>query len=217
MAEGATHADNFANKRKFGFTLAEVLITLGIIGVVAAITLPVVINKTQEKELKVGYKKAYSDMQKALSDGIFEQVFTRTTKYDNIATINEFEYFQSKFHVSKFCPKGKLYSCWAEGDTLYNGAAPTINALSFVDASGRSWATFSGNENLFLVDINGLKNPNQFGKDRFTFAFADTSGVRVEANCEKYARIIPFPYNDVKTKGSWCSKPPCYYWSWLYK
>ena len=35
---------------KKAFTLAEVLITLGIIGVVAAITLPSVINNTKNKE-----------------------------------------------------------------------------------------------------------------------------------------------------------------------
>ena len=38
LAEGATHVNSPQTKAKFGFTLAEVLITLGIIGVVAAIT-----------------------------------------------------------------------------------------------------------------------------------------------------------------------------------
>ena len=36
-----------------GFTLAEVLITLGIIGVVAAMTLPALVNHTQGKELEL--------------------------------------------------------------------------------------------------------------------------------------------------------------------
>ena len=43
-AEGATHADMFKGSHKNAFTLAEVLITLGIIGVVAAMTLPAVIQ-----------------------------------------------------------------------------------------------------------------------------------------------------------------------------
>lgn len=42
------------------FTLAEVLITLGIIGIVAAMTLPAAINKTKNKELEVAFKKSYS-------------------------------------------------------------------------------------------------------------------------------------------------------------
>lgn len=46
-------------KRK-GFTLAEVLITLGIIGVVATLTMPSIINNIQKTILKNQFKKAYS-------------------------------------------------------------------------------------------------------------------------------------------------------------
>ena len=53
-------------KRNAAFTLAEVLITLGIIGVVAAMTLPAVINNTQNKQLETGLKKAYSTINQAL-------------------------------------------------------------------------------------------------------------------------------------------------------
>lgn len=42
------------------FTLAEVLITLGIIGVVAAITMPTIVAKTQDKVLTTQFKKAYN-------------------------------------------------------------------------------------------------------------------------------------------------------------
>lgn len=45
---------------KKGFTLAEVLITLGIIGVVAALTLPILIKKYQMKTFEVAFKKQYS-------------------------------------------------------------------------------------------------------------------------------------------------------------
>ena len=48
------------------FTLAEVLITLVIIGVVAAITLPSLIQKHQEKEFATRTKKLYSDIGNAL-------------------------------------------------------------------------------------------------------------------------------------------------------
>ena len=44
LAEGATHVDTLKGNCKNAFTLAEVLITLGIIGVVAAMTLPAVIQ-----------------------------------------------------------------------------------------------------------------------------------------------------------------------------
>lgn len=46
----------------WGFTLAEVLITLGIIGVVAALTIPALINRTQDLEFKSSFKKIYAQL-----------------------------------------------------------------------------------------------------------------------------------------------------------
>ena len=54
------------NKNFSGFTLAEVLITLGIIGVVAAITLPVITENVQKIVLKNQFKKAYANFQNAI-------------------------------------------------------------------------------------------------------------------------------------------------------
>ena len=48
--------------KRFGFTLAEVLITLGIIGVVAAMTIPTLISNTNGAQFKTAYKKALSTL-----------------------------------------------------------------------------------------------------------------------------------------------------------
>lgn len=53
-------------KSRKGFTLAEVLITLGVIGVVAAMTLPGLIQNNQEAELTSRAKKAYSQISQAI-------------------------------------------------------------------------------------------------------------------------------------------------------
>ena len=45
-----------------GFTLAEVLITLGIIGIVAAMTLPTLVNNYKKQIYVVGLKKAYNNL-----------------------------------------------------------------------------------------------------------------------------------------------------------
>ena len=47
------------------FTLAEVLITLGIIGIVAALTLPTIVQKQNKKSLEVAFKKAYANFYNA--------------------------------------------------------------------------------------------------------------------------------------------------------
>ncbi len=51
--------------RKFAFTLAKVLITLGIIGVVAAMTMPSLMANYQEKATVTRLKKAYSIISQA--------------------------------------------------------------------------------------------------------------------------------------------------------
>lgn len=47
-------------KKRFGFTLAEVLITMGIIGVVAAISVPILTSDAKEKQYMTQFKKTFS-------------------------------------------------------------------------------------------------------------------------------------------------------------
>lgn len=56
---------HYTNKQ--GFTLAEVLITLGIIGVVAAMTLPSLINNYREKQFETSFKRTNSQILQALN------------------------------------------------------------------------------------------------------------------------------------------------------
>lgn len=69
-------------KRSFAFTLAEVLITIGIIGIVAALTIPTLINYFRVKELEIRFKKADSIIQQALKKTANE------AGYDSISDLN---------------------------------------------------------------------------------------------------------------------------------
>ena len=66
LAEGATHVNMSNNNRRAAFTLAEVLITLGIIGIVAALTIPTLVKNFQDNVLKNQYKKMYSVLNQAI-------------------------------------------------------------------------------------------------------------------------------------------------------
>lgn len=57
---GTTHVDMPPSKVKFGFTLAEVLITLGIIGVVAAMTIPTLMSTFAKQRTETQLKAFYS-------------------------------------------------------------------------------------------------------------------------------------------------------------
>ncbi len=56
----------YLGKKPKGFTLAEVLITLGIIGVVAALTIPNMIKNSQKIEYVVAMKKSYTTFQNGM-------------------------------------------------------------------------------------------------------------------------------------------------------
>ncbi len=67
-------------KSKQGFTLAEVLITLAIIGVVAAISIPSVISNSQQQEFKTGLRKAVSVLNSAIT---MNMALDGESPYDN--------------------------------------------------------------------------------------------------------------------------------------
>ena len=81
--------------RKSAFTLAEVLITLAIIGVVAAISIPSVISNTQQQEFKTGLRKAVSVLNSAIT---MNMAMEGETPYDNA---NLFGYLQRHMAVMK--------------------------------------------------------------------------------------------------------------------
>ena len=66
LAEGATHVDMSDNIRRVAFTLAEVLITLGIIGVVAAMTIPTLVSSYKKKIVETRLVKVYSTFNQAI-------------------------------------------------------------------------------------------------------------------------------------------------------
>ena len=82
-------------KRLSGFTLAEVLITLAIIGVVAALSIPAVISNSQQQEFKTGLRKAVSVLNSAMT---MNMALDGESPYDNA---NLFGYLMKHMNVSR--------------------------------------------------------------------------------------------------------------------
>ena len=91
-----------------GFTLAEVLITLMIIGIVAALTIPSVISNAQQQEFKTGLKKAVSVLNAAIQANI---AIEGETPYENRDLSS---YLQR--HMSVIKNMGEIYSCRDKND-----------------------------------------------------------------------------------------------------
>ena len=202
------------------FTLSEVLITIVIIGVVAAITIPAVLDSLQNQEYKVGYKKAFSDLSQAAAEGVaFGEFPYRENKYDNDTTIEEWNILKNRFGVLKVCENYNPFDCWVDADRIFD-EPKTHLTYSFVDLSGRAWIIYYRFENIYMVDTNGDKSPNKFGKDRWVFTFADDNGSRICGGnpCRNPGTpkcVIPYINTDIKTSSTICHYPPCNYKSWL--
>ena len=162
------------------FTLAEVLITLGVIGVVAAVTMPTVIKNYQKKQTVTQLKKAYSELSQAMNIaqkdlGMFED--WDLVDFPTPADRNQYFYdnvLKPNLKIVKYCAPSSN-DCWADEiytlkKTKYNIWAGACN--SFITASGYSvyyWIHNGGTGGWFFVDLNGKKKPNMLGKDVFVF------------------------------------------------
>ena len=167
--------------RRFGFTLAEVLITLGIIGVVAAMTMPTLINSTGGAQLKVAYKKALSVLNQAaalnlaLNDYDFNAATTSTTQATDASVYN---LIKSRMNVVRTGTElGYTVKVHPTLTGDLGSAAPTTDydsdnnwsfffndgiAFTFPQAATNCRINSSGvGTCIGLIDVNGQKGPNK--------------------------------------------------------
>ena len=161
--------------KKSAFTLAEVLITLGIIGVVAALTISSTITKIRNYQLRENYKVAYSILSQAVKKAIAEDVgnFANTaTDYKNdIGYVNSSsatKKIYAEMQVVGTCAYNKVYNFNKTSDRprLDWGTAYPRSAL----ANGMCFnVNVNGGKVNLTIDTNGLKSPNRLGYDIFLF------------------------------------------------
>lgn len=174
---------------KKGFTLAEVLITLGVIGVVAAMTMPTVIRKYQQHVVINQLKKVYTELNQAIHYS--EAEFGEIENWDFNSNMNSIDFFNK--YLSKFI---KVKQDKIGTTTYYRLSGNIENNYAPVDGSNYNITTNAGYKIMmanskvrdglvFSIDINGDKKPNVFGKDVFVFALLKSSKT-----------IIPFAWND---------------------
>ena len=186
---------------RIGFTLAEVLITLGIIGVVAAMTIPTLMNYTQDKEFKEAAKEAFSKSSQAIQQMKNDEGGTLSGYGINNAGLFK-PVFMKYFKVIKDC---NLSDCVAGSYTsdvytsLSGDPADTQNGAEgqFVTSDGMFFniqdSIYSGI--YIIVDVNGYsKKPNIYGRDTFVFQIVNDN-------------LLPMGANGTQLSSSWyCDK-----------
>ena len=160
---------------KTGFTLAEVLITLVIIGVIAALTVPSLIQRTNKQEYVTALKKAYSTLAQASQMIIEEEGMPSDENNWGDTPKKLHDIFVPHLNILKDCGEG--FGCVPNIESYkhLNGAksgeltgSQSPNYYSVVLADG-TFVMFHHYYQI-VVDINGSKKPNQNGRDVFYLA-----------------------------------------------
>lgn len=196
---------------KKGFTLAEVLITLGVIGLVAALTLPsmynnyqkALIGKTLARSVELveqGMLNIRQEAQLNSETGATFETLSSIKKSDlglsgssYITDSNAFYNSTKSFlgtensdydvtNISAFA--GNLDTNFKSLYTAYK-----FNKLNAIVAFQNKTGTTTSNDSIIsrvIIDANGAAKPNTFGKDVFIFGLTN-SGTLIPAGTQKYA------------------------------
>lgn len=186
--------------RKYAFTLAEVLITLSIIGIVAAMTLPSLVNKVKYKELETALNKNYSILQQALQRAQIDtgEVISPANYQNTGGGKAPMKQLLLKYIIeAKDCGKGTEKGACVENAAIsgsenvkdiyrtYNNKNGIHYNLmddgQFITSDGTLFliensATSTSVQPIYItVDVNGIKKrPNRWGYDLFTFELTNS-------------------------------------------
>ena len=171
------------NSKKLGFSLAEVLITIGIIGMIATLTMQIVVPDTKDKVTTAQLKKTYSTLQQALYRAVEEN-----GPVESWGISMDPGYGGEKILLHNIAPFLNTIKICEHG----NGCYPNRTYKNIDGTSYGNWNILSDRSALILadgtmvmfntssasafsdfgqiyVDINGAKPPNQVGVDFFYF------------------------------------------------
>lgn len=153
-----------------GFTLAEVLITLGIIGVVAAMTMPTLLNSTNGAQYRTAYKKALSVLSQAVVLNValddYDLSQATTSSDTDTAKASLYSLFRNRMNVVSDSGTSNVDSWTAGNDNTAkfgDGSNYTMffnDGISFTFEKSAAQCTQT-DPCKGAIDINGAKNPNK--------------------------------------------------------
>ncbi len=166
-----------------GFTLAEVLITLVIIGIIAVMTIPTLIQQQEKNAYVAGLKKAQSTLASAnaqllaeYGSGAYESLFLDDATLGNVALQAMSKYLS----IAKNC--GTATGCLSHEVKYLRGAVQysdfdasragscgraILNDGTSIRIDSRPDCDDIGECATVAVDVNGAKGPNTYGRDIF--------------------------------------------------
>jgi prepilin-type N-terminal cleavage/methylation domain-containing protein len=176
-----------SRRARAGFTLAEVLITIGIIGVVSALTIPQLMTAYKKHVIATSLKKGVSVINQTIKQSEAENGEMET--WDKTTTQDIFidKYIRPYMRLAATCPD-VITDCgykgtnggrvWKQMNNIYDiyrnpngfGRIPflTMDGILYTFAYVQTDENLmADNDKTIIIDINGPKGPNQFGQDVF--------------------------------------------------
>lgn len=206
----------FENK-KFGFTLTELLIALTIIGAVAALSIPSLMEDLNKKQMVTQLKSTVSSIQTLAGNqlAIKKSKTLKDTDFADPAKLLQ----EKNFQIAKFCDTAA--DCWAD---KYKQLVDMDEAIAYPPTTGKnvvlkngivfnyiisnSDKTLSDGDKLFgrfYIDLNGKDKPNIVGRDVFDLYISEKGKIMdyFQANNEEYNQATSI--NNCKSgMGSYC-------------
>lgn len=215
-------------KNKYAFTLAETLITLGIIGVVAAMTIPTLMTKIREKVATNRLRDTYAILSEAYKLAVVENgpaegwdIGTRDSKTGGQKL---YEIFKPHLKLSQDCNSnngcfyGGVYKAlfndrwaWQPSSHSVYSRGQLMNGVVLGFWSGGSGCSFNSYDSKNVcgsiwIDINGIDKPNKAGEDFFCFRITD-KGISLPSLTETSYYGAKCVYKDTSnTNGGNCTK-----------
>ena len=206
---------NLSNEknRKSAFTLAEALITIAIIGIVAALTIPNLVKNYQKYQTEVKLKKTYNILSKALQSSVFDNGYVESWTYSNGLDFGQ-KYIGKYLRVEKYCTDNTGICNFNK--TSLNGIKNVYNSSHYPGLSylqtivlddgtqlnfARSWHDLA-----LFVDLNGIKGPNIVGKDVFEFEISTSDDKILSPRYTLFKTVNEAISGSGSYKGSACNK-----------
>ncbi len=211
LAEGATHVSMFDKNRCAAFTLAEVLITLGIIGIVAALTIPTLVKNYEKFVLETKFKKAKSVLFQTIKLWQIDEnnILTNPYHFNDDIVLRDYLLKYLKGNIVQTPAELKPYFTSIKNSTTEIHYCPVSCCLHplynnrMIETSDGIMYGACARDNVihFYFDLNGYyKGPNKWGIDLFDFDYDNENKLYMfqcaSFYCTNYFDRTPTNVND---------------------
>lgn len=168
--------------KKRGFTLAEVLIAMGLVGVIAAMTIPTFVTSSRQQANEAKVASTISDLENVFGNMIVTEdvdLYTETAFYEALTEATLSKYLKLNGSATA------LTSFYSSETPFKNGEnSLTITPKNIFQVKNGALLIFESGTDLY-IDVNGATMPNGFNKDLYKYEITENGFI------ERVKEIVP--------------------------